>query len=67
MRRTIRRFDQDVEEHWRAMLDCGHYQHVRHDPPLTSREWVLSKLGRDEKIGAEIECRKCDEERPADF
>lgn len=67
MKQKITRFDQDEERHWRAKLACGHYQHVRHDPPLMSREWVLTATGREEKIGAKLECRKCDEKSPANF
>lgn len=67
MKRKITGFDQDVDRHWRAMLGCGHYQHVRHDPPMMVREWVLTDDGREEKIGAELECRKCDEAIPPDF
>lgn len=60
MKRKIVAFEQDDENHWRAELECGHYQHVRHDPPLRTREWVLSERGRESKIGEELECRKCD-------
>lgn len=67
MKQRIVGFDQDEERHWRVMLECGHYQHVRHEPPLTVREWTLTEAGRDQMIGAEIECRKCDEEKPRDF
>ncbi len=43
MKRKIIGFDKDAENDWRAALDCGHLQHVRHKPPLVSREWVLTK------------------------
>ena len=66
MKRRIIGFDLDELGHWRAELDCGHYQHVRHDPPLTTREWVLTPEGRKEKLGEELECRKCGEMRPLD-
>ena len=62
MKRKIVAFDKDEENNWRAQLDCGHFQHVRHKPPLVSREWVLSEAGRQEKLGAELDCKKCDEE-----
>lgn len=67
MRQRIIGFELDDEEHWRAKLECGHYQHVRHDPPLINREWTLTEAGRAEKVGAELECRKCDENAPEDF
>lgn len=35
MKRSIAGFHQDEESHWVAELDCGHGQHMRHDPPWT--------------------------------
>ena len=61
MKQKIIGFHQDEEFHWVADLECGHTQHVRHDPPLTSRAWVTTPEGRRDRIGAELECRKCDE------
>lgn len=55
MKRKIVAFDKDEENDWRAELDCGHFQHVRHQPPLISREWVLTEAGRREKLGAELD------------
>lgn len=60
MKRRIISFDKDDSDDWRAELDCGHYQHVRHNPPLITREWVLNEEGRKERLGVEVECRKCD-------
>ena len=57
---------QDEENHWVARLACGHNQHVRHNPPLVSRPWVLTQAGRDGKIGLMLGCKKCDEGAPAD-
>jgi hypothetical protein len=62
MKRKIINFDQDEAGDWRAELDCGHFQHVRHKPPLMIRQWVLTEAGRRKKIGAELECKKCDAE-----
>jgi hypothetical protein len=67
MMRAITGFDLDDDSHWRARLECGHYQHVRHEPPLRMREWVLTESGRCTRVGAELDCRKCDEAAPADF
>lgn len=67
MKQKIIGFDQDDQMDWRAKLICEHYQHVRHDPPLRTRKWVLTETGRNEKVGAELECRKCDEGKPRDF
>jgi len=62
MRRKIVGFDQDDESHWRAELSCGHHQHVRHEPPLMTRPWVLTEEGRASRIGLELDCKRCDEE-----
>ena len=61
MQRIITGYEKDDEQHWRAILDCGHRQHVRHDPPLASREWVLTKAGRDSRLGFALNCKRCDE------
>lgn len=62
MQRAIVGFYQDEEGHWAAKLECGHGQHVRHDPPWMVREWVLREETRSERIGRMLECKKCDEE-----
>jgi hypothetical protein len=67
MNRRIIGFDQDDIGDWRAKLECGHYQHVRHQPPLRTREWVLTEAGRDSMIGAQLKCLKCDEKTERDF
>lgn len=67
MKRQIIGYDQDDEGYWRAKLHCHHYQHVRHDPPLITREWVSSAEGREARLGMELDCKKCDEDVPADF
>jgi len=65
MKRIITGFEKDDEGHWRAILDCGHRQHVRHDPPMTMRTWVLTEEGRASRLGFELECKRCDEESDA--
>lgn len=62
MKQKITGFDQDDEDHWRAILECGHRQHLRHDPPMTIRTWVLTEEGRASRIGFELDCKRCDEE-----
>ncbi len=57
--RAIVGFHQDDEGHWVADLECGHTQHVRHDPPLVERPWVLSPEGRAARLGALLACLKC--------
>ena len=62
MKQKITGFEKDDEGHWRAALECGHFQHVRHDPPLTTRDWVRTVSGRDSRLGYELDCKRCDEE-----
>jgi len=62
MKQKIAGFDKDDEDHWRAILECGHRQHLRHDPPMTTRTWVLTEEGRASRIGFELDCKRCDEE-----
>ncbi|HEX5070845.1 MAG TPA: DUF3565 domain-containing protein [Vicinamibacterales bacterium] len=57
--RAIAGFHQDEDGHWVADLECGHSQHMRHDPPWQNRSWVLTAEGRAGFIGVRIECRKC--------
>jgi len=57
--RRIVGFHQDAEGHWVADLDCGHTQHVRHDPPWQRRPWVTTEEGRATFIGVELRCLKC--------
>src|SRR5690606_5765766 len=43
-------------------------RHVRHDPPLVSRPWVLTQEGRDAHLGVMIRCVRCDQlELPPHF
>jgi hypothetical protein len=57
--RRIVGFHTDDEGHWVAELECGHGQHVRHDPPWQIRPWVLTPEGRAAFLGVELQCRKC--------
>jgi hypothetical protein len=66
MKQPIVGYHQDEEGHWVAELVCGHNQHVRHNPPLVSRPWVLTKAGRDSMLGYELNCKKCDLHMPKD-
>lgn len=52
----------DDEQHWVAVLACGHRQHVRHRPPLVAREWVLSPAGRQSRLGQTLWCKHCEAE-----
>jgi hypothetical protein len=58
-RRPIVGFHTDDEGHWVADLECGHGQHVRHNPPWQMRPWVLTPEGRASFLGVELRCAKC--------
>jgi hypothetical protein len=60
MKQKIVDYHKDEEGHWVADLACGHTQHLRHNPPWISRSWVISKTGRDQNLGTELECKDCD-------
>jgi hypothetical protein len=59
MQRRIEGFHQDGEGQWVAELECGHTRHVRHEPPWTLREWVLTPEGRESRRGTLVECAVC--------
>ena len=59
MERKIVGFRKDEVGDWIADLECGHAQHVRHDPPWQVREWVLTGSGRDRRLGTVTHCRVC--------
>ena len=68
MNRPIVDFDTDDEGVHVALLTCGHRQHVRHDPPFVDRAWVLTEIGRSQKIGLPLNCVRCDRfELPTHF
>jgi hypothetical protein len=58
--RRITGYHQDDEGHWVAELECGHQQHVRHNPPWVNRPWVMTAAGRTAALGAVLDCKKCD-------
>jgi hypothetical protein len=66
MEQPITGFHTDDEGHWVAELQCGHFQHVRHDPPWMVRDWVLTETGRRSRLGAMLNCKKCDAGEPPD-
>lgn len=50
---------QDEEQHWVAVLSCGHTQHLRHQPPWQNRYWLLDPQQRNAKIGQPFVCGWC--------
>ncbi len=60
--RRIVGFRRDDEGHWVAELECGHTQHVRHDPPWQVRPWVTSPAGRASRVGQTLACAACPSE-----
>lgn len=66
MRQSITGYHQDEFQDWVAELACGHNQHVRHMPPWQERPWVVTDEGRRSRLGALLDCRKCDEGAPPD-
>ena len=66
MKQEIVGFDQDEVGDWVAILACGHTQHVRHNPPLVSRPWVLTETGRRRFLGHQLDCERCDGEGSPD-
>ena len=67
MKQIITGFHRDQANDWVAELGCKHGQHVRHNPPWTMREWVLTESGRTSKLGEVLECVKCDNGAPPDW
>ena len=57
--RRIVAFHTDDEGHWVADLECGHTQHVRHDPPWQDRPWVITAAGRGAHLGKILLCTVC--------
>lgn len=60
MQRAIIDFHRDQLGDWVADLECGHGQHVRHRPPFIQRPWVVTASGRENRLGAIVNCLKCD-------
>ena len=64
VKRAIIDFHQDEHQDWVADLECGHTQHVRHQPPWQERPWVITTEGRQSHLGQTLLCKKCDEDAP---
>jgi hypothetical protein len=63
LKRRISNFRQDDAGDWIAVLECGHTQHMRHNPPWTVRDWVTTAEGRAEFLGHELCCPECESRR----
>ncbi|MBW3695182.1 DUF3565 domain-containing protein [Vibrio sp. T187] len=66
MKQPIVGYHIDDEGDWVAQLLCGHFQHVRHQPPFICRPWVVSQQGRDSMLGHQLDCKKCESGAPKD-
>ncbi len=66
MKQRITGYHLDDEHHWVAELACGHFQHVRHNPPWVLRPWVATEAGRKGMLGHLLNCKKCDAGEPPD-
>lgn len=66
MQQAICGFHRDEANDWVAELACGHYQHVRHNPPWVQRPWVITESGHASMMGAVLECKKCESGAPRD-
>jgi hypothetical protein len=67
MYKPITGYHKDEESDWVAELSCGHFQHVRHNPPWVSRPWVITVDGRKSMLGYKLGCKKCDRDAPLDI
>ncbi|NQY87726.1 MAG: DUF3565 domain-containing protein [Colwellia sp.] len=67
MNQSITGYHKDEENDWVAELLCGHFQHVRHNPPFINRPWVVTEAGRNSMLGYELNCKKCDLGDPKDL
>ena len=61
MQRSIIGYCQDDAGDWKAELDCGHFQHIRHQPPFILRPWSTTPEGRESRLGQTLHCVLCDE------
>ena len=66
MKQSITGYHKDEENDWVAELLCGHYQHVRNNPPFINRAWVTTQGGRCSMLGYQLNCKKCDLGEPED-
>jgi hypothetical protein len=61
MNKAIVGLHRDDEGQWVVHLECGHSQHVRHEPSWQVREWTQTESGRQGRIGLPLDCPLCSE------
>jgi hypothetical protein len=61
MQRRIVGYDVDESGERVAILDCGHPQHIRHNPPFTNRPWTTTEEGCSSMLGKPLNCVRCEE------
>ena len=54
-------FHQDDGGAWVAELECGHGQHIRHNPPFRVAAWILDDAERATHINTPLNCPHCDQ------
>jgi tellurite methyltransferase len=57
--RPITSYHQDGVGDWLAELECGHNQHLRHQPPFQLRAWILDPEGRSARLGTPLDSAFC--------
>lgn len=63
MKQKVVGIPRDDDGGWLTELECGHTQHVRHQPPWQNRPWVTTEEGRRIHLDVELDCKKCDNEK----
>ena len=61
--RKIVDFHLDEAGEWVAELECGHEEHVRHNPPWTIRPWITTPQDRLEHLEQHLECMSCNQSK----
>lgn len=61
MQQSIVSFHKDDKDHWIAEIECGHFQHMRHNPPIVIFLWVLSEQGRESMLRYKLEYNNFEE------
>jgi hypothetical protein len=62
VKQRILSFKQDETKDWYVELACGHTRHMRHNPPWVNRPWVEIVEKREQYLGSQLDCQKCEQE-----